>query len=56
MGSALTEAREEIQEAMTQIGVALPGSQFGLAEVRDYLRDLGAPAGEKSLSRANRRA
>jgi hypothetical protein len=36
MEDALTEAREEIQEAMTQIGVALPDSQFGLAEMRDY--------------------
>jgi hypothetical protein len=36
MSGALTEAQEEIQEAMTQIGAALPDVQFGLAEVRDY--------------------
>ena len=36
MGSALSEAREEIQEAMTQIGSSLPDAQFGLAELRDY--------------------
>jgi hypothetical protein len=36
MGSALTEAKEEIQTAMTQIGATLPDVEFGLAEMRDY--------------------
>jgi hypothetical protein len=36
MGGAITEAKDEIQEAMAQIGASLPNVQFGLAEVRDY--------------------
>ena len=36
MEDALEEASDEIQQAMTQIGAALPDAQFGLAEVRDY--------------------
>lgn len=36
MSSALTQAKAEIQEAMTQIGASLPDAQFGLAEVSDY--------------------
>jgi hypothetical protein len=36
MGSALGEAKAQIQEAMTQIGASLPDVQFGLAEMRDY--------------------
>ena len=36
MGSAITEAQGDIQEAMTQIGTALPDPQFGLVEVNDY--------------------
>ena len=36
MGGALTEASEEIQDAMTKIGAALPDPEFGLAEMRDY--------------------
>jgi hypothetical protein len=36
MSSALSEAKAEIQEAMTQIGTSLPDVQFGLAEVSDY--------------------
>ncbi len=36
MGGAITEAKEQIQEAMTQIGASLPDVQFGLAEMRDY--------------------
>jgi hypothetical protein len=36
MGGPLTEAKEEIQEAMAQISASLPDVQFGLAEVSDY--------------------
>ena len=36
MGGALTEAKEEIQDAMTQIAATLPDPEFGLAEMRDY--------------------
>ncbi len=36
MTSALSQARAEIQEAMTQIGASLPDVQFGLAEMSDY--------------------
>lgn len=36
MTSALTQAKAEIQEAMTQIGTSLPDVQFGLAEMSDY--------------------
>jgi hypothetical protein len=36
MGGALTEAKEEIQEAMNQVTATLPDAQFGLAEVGDY--------------------
>lgn len=36
MGGALTEAQDQIQEAMVQIGASLPDAQFGLAEMRDY--------------------
>ena len=36
MGSALEEAKKEIQEAMTQVTATLPDVQFGLAEASDY--------------------
>lgn len=36
MTGAINEAQEDIQEAMTQIGAALPDAQFGLADMRDY--------------------
>jgi len=36
MGSTLTSAKAEIQEAMTQIATAVPDPQFGLATVADY--------------------
>jgi hypothetical protein len=36
MGGALTEAKKEIQGAMTQLSGALPDVQFGLSEVSDY--------------------
>jgi hypothetical protein len=36
MEGALTEAKAQIQEAMTQIGASLPDVQFGLADMRDY--------------------
>jgi hypothetical protein len=36
MGGALTEAKKEIQDAMTQISSSLPDAQFGIAEMRDY--------------------
>lgn len=36
MEDAISEAQAQIQEAMTQLGTALPDVQFGLAEVNDY--------------------
>lgn len=36
MGGALTDAKEEIQDAMTKIAATLPDVEFGLAEMRDY--------------------
>ncbi len=36
MGPALTSAKAEIQEAMTQISSSIPDVQFGLSEVSDY--------------------
>src|SRR4051794_23591215 len=36
MEDALDEARDEIYDAMTQIGGAVPDVQFGVGQVRDY--------------------
>jgi hypothetical protein len=36
MGSALTEAKKEIQASMSQLSTTLPDVRFGLAEVGDY--------------------
>lgn len=36
MGSALEEAKAEIQEVMANISATLPNVDYGLAEVRDY--------------------
>jgi hypothetical protein len=36
MGGPLTEAKEEIQEAMAQLSASVPDVRFGLAEVSDY--------------------
>ncbi|HEV7481772.1 MAG TPA: vWA domain-containing protein [Solirubrobacterales bacterium] len=44
MGSTLTAAKSEIQEAMAQIATSVPDPQFGLAEVNDYKEVInGAP-------------